>query len=136
MNDTERFNKWVSERMGHPLGVYLGINAVNELTEENKKLKQDRDNAISKMSKSWQHNSDDRPSLISDFVDMANRQFEENKQLREERERLEAAYDLYCVWVGDRVGQHAIDFNEWKVIPDYYKKWLRIVDKTNYRKEE
>ena len=86
MNDTERFNKWVSERMGHPLGVYLGINAVNELTEENKKLKQDRDNAISKMSKSWQHNSDDRPSLISDFVDMANRQFEENKQLREERE--------------------------------------------------
>lgn len=57
------------------------------------------------------------------------------KQQREEREKLEAAYDLYCVWVGDRVGHHAIDFSEWKIIPDYYKKWLRIVDKTNYRKE-
>lgn len=60
----------------------------------------------------------------------------ESPQQREERERLEAAYDLYCVWVGDRVGHHAIDFNEWKIVPDYYKKWLRIVDKTNYRKEQ
>lgn len=59
----------------------------DRLTEENKQLKQDRDNAISKMSKSWQHNSDDRPNLISDFVDMANRQFEENKQLRDSNEK-------------------------------------------------
>jgi hypothetical protein len=59
----------------------------------------------------------------------------ESPQQREGRERLEAAYDLYCAWVGDRVGYHAIDFDKWKVEPDFLNKWLRIVDKTNYRKE-
>ena len=60
----------------------------------------------------------------------------ETPKQREDRERLEAAYDLYCEWVGDRTGQHAIDFEDWKCEPDYFRKWLRIVDKTNYRKEK
>lgn len=34
MSDVEKFNKWHSGRMGHPLGVQLGKNAVVELTEE------------------------------------------------------------------------------------------------------
>ncbi|QZI87846.1 hypothetical protein SIPHO054v2_p0047 [Vibrio phage 103E44.1] len=46
-------------------------------------LEIDRENAISKMSKSWQHNASDHPDLLSRFVDMANRQFDENAELRE-----------------------------------------------------
>lgn len=46
-------------------------------------LETDRKNAISKMSKSWQHNADDYPDLLTAFVEMANRQFEERDRLRE-----------------------------------------------------
>ncbi len=31
MSDTEIFKRWHKERMGHPLGVQLGISAVKEL---------------------------------------------------------------------------------------------------------
>lgn len=59
-------------------------NDINDrLVEENAALKADRENAISKMSKSWQHNASDHPDLLSRFVSMANRQFEENAELRE-----------------------------------------------------
>lgn len=46
-------------------------------------LETDRKNAISKMSKSWQHNADDNDDLLTRFVEMANRQFEERDRLRE-----------------------------------------------------
>lgn len=46
-------------------------------------LETDRKNAISKMSKSWQHNADDNDDLLTRFVEMANRQFDERDQLRE-----------------------------------------------------
>ncbi len=34
MSDTEIFKCWHKERMGHPLGVQLGISAVKELEDE------------------------------------------------------------------------------------------------------
>ncbi|CAH9015469.1 hypothetical protein VP142E351_P0050 [Vibrio phage 142E35-1] len=46
-------------------------------------LETDRKNAISKMSKSWQHNADDNDDLLTRFVEMVNRQFEERDRLRE-----------------------------------------------------
>lgn len=39
MSNTDKFNKWHSERLGGPLGVMLGKKAVDELTEENKQLR-------------------------------------------------------------------------------------------------
>lgn len=60
----------------------------------------------------------------------------ETPQQREDRERLEAAYDLY------EESQHAIgcigydDFDFFKKSDIQVKFWLAIVDKTNYRKEK
>ncbi len=60
----------------------------------------------------------------------------ETPQQREDRERLEAAYDLY------EEAQHAIgcigydDFDFFKKSDIQVKFWLAIVDKTNYRKEK
>lgn len=59
----------------------------------------------------------------------------ETPQQREDRERLEAAYDLYCT-CNSEVGINSPSATyEWftcsKIAVDY---WLRIVDKTNYRK--
>ncbi len=69
---------------------------LHDLNEENKHLKSDRDSAISLMSKSWQHNAEDHPTLLTRFVKMANRQFEslgkqkkENAELREFLESLQ-----------------------------------------------
>lgn len=59
------------------------INNHDRMTDEIATLKQDRDSAISKMSKSWRHNASDYPNLLSEFVDMANRQFDEIAELRE-----------------------------------------------------
>ena len=59
--------------------VAHAINNHDRLVE----LETDRKNAISKMSKSWQHNADDNDDLLARFVEMANRQFEERDQLRE-----------------------------------------------------
>lgn len=62
----------------------------------------------------------------------------ETPQQREERERLEAAYDLYCEWMVDG----NIQSDEVRTIEEFinYKNclsdWLRIVDKTNYRKQD
>ncbi len=59
----------------------------------------------------------------------------ETKQQREDRERLEAAYDLY------ESAQHEIDcigydsFELFKKSEVQVKFWLAIVDKTNYRKD-
>lgn len=52
----------------------------------------------------------------------------ENQQQREDRERLEAAYDLYVTWRGEK--PEALDtFKRCN-----HDNWLAIVDKTNYRK--
>ncbi|CAM0014447.1 hypothetical protein VPHK375_0082 [Vibrio phage K375] len=61
----------------------------------------------------------------------------ETPQQREDRERLEAAYDLYRT-CNSEVGFNTVNATyEWfvcsKIAVDY---WLRIVDKTNYRKEK
>ncbi len=41
MTEAQLFKKWHSERMGHPIGVHLGINAVAELEKEIAKLKRE-----------------------------------------------------------------------------------------------
>ena len=40
MSHTEAFNKWYSERMGHPFAVQLGKSAVDELQQENAELRE------------------------------------------------------------------------------------------------
>lgn len=42
MSDAAIFNRWHKERMGHPLGVQLGISAAKELEAENAKLKAEK----------------------------------------------------------------------------------------------
>ncbi|AUR91255.1 hypothetical protein NVP1158O_28 [Vibrio phage 1.158.O._10N.261.45.E12] len=60
----------------------------------------------------------------------------ETPQQREERERLEAAYDLFAEWQLD--GQTPIDtirgFESFSKDKATVSDWLRVVDKTNYRK--
>jgi hypothetical protein len=51
----------------------------------------------------------------------------ETEQQREDRQRLEAAYDLYCEWRGE---MHE-SFYAFKRCN--HDNWLSIVDKTNYR---
>lgn len=53
---------------------------------------------------------------------------------REERERLEAAYDLYCV-VADSDGGKPSKFEDWSSLKYAVKSFLAIVDKTGYRKD-
>jgi hypothetical protein len=62
-------------------------------------------------------------------------EYDETTQQREERERLEAAYDLYLAWLGDSNLEHAFPFVEWKGEPNWRNKWLRVLNLTNYRKE-
>lgn len=57
----------------------------------------------------------------------------ETPEQRNERERLEAAYDLCCLY-GHNDFESAEDFNKYH--PSLAEKWLLIVDKTGYRKEE
>ncbi|AUR98034.1 hypothetical protein NVP1246O_27 [Vibrio phage 1.246.O._10N.261.54.E10] len=52
----------------------------------------------------------------------------ETPQQREDRERLEAAYDLYCTWRGEKPAS----FEDFKRCN--HDNWLAIVRKTNYRK--
>lgn len=60
----------------------------------------------------------------------------ETPEEREDRERLEAAYDLYCDFtnsnVVDATCMSSYDFERSLVLP----KWLTVVDKTGYRKKE
>lgn len=46
MKHTEAFNKWYSERMGHPFAVKLGKNAVDELQQENAELREHLSNLV------------------------------------------------------------------------------------------
>ncbi len=56
---------------------------------------------------------------------------DETPQQREDRERLEAAYELCCTY-GNNDFETANDFKQFH--PTLCDKWLAIVDKTNYRK--
>ena len=58
----------------------------------------------------------------------------ETKKQREDRERLEAAYDLFvCASDGDVAVNP--NLKDWESkYPSVLKMWLRVVDKTNYRK--
>jgi hypothetical protein len=60
----------------------------------------------------------------------------ETQQQREDRERLEAAYDLYC-YVSERSGRapFSIEYFTRSNEHCYKDEYLAIVDKTNYRKE-
>ncbi len=49
-------------------------------------LKKDRSSAISLMSKSWRHGAEDRPMILTSFVEMANKQFESLAKLNQEGE--------------------------------------------------
>lgn len=52
----------------------------------------------------------------------------ETEDQRNKRERLEAAYDLYCTL---NAGHSVVEFDRFK---GTCRNWLRVVDKTNYRK--
>ena len=58
----------------------------------------------------------------------------ETPEQKAERERLEAAYDLYCECVIHGNGG-PIGFETFKSSRIVNLTWLRIVDKTNYRKQ-
>ncbi|AUR81997.1 hypothetical protein NVP1017O_28 [Vibrio phage 1.017.O._10N.286.55.C11] len=57
----------------------------------------------------------------------------ETPQQREGRERLEAAYDLYCIMCGIE-GYAKFDLTDFSKTKKDSAVWLAIVDKTNYRK--
>jgi hypothetical protein len=46
MSDTEIFKRWHKERMGHPLGVQLGISAVKELEAQIEKMKDEKEKLL------------------------------------------------------------------------------------------
>lgn len=53
----------------------------------------------------------------------------ETQEQKAERERVEAAYDLYCTC---GIQHETVSFKEFQ--DEYYDAWLAIVDKTGYRK--
>ena len=57
----------------------------------------------------------------------------ETQEQREERERLEAAYDLYCLRCDAIKWSAKYSFDEFKEEDDAVNGWLAVVDKTNYR---
>ncbi|CAM0104127.1 hypothetical protein MYOV065v1_p0045 [Vibrio phage PS15B.2] len=60
-------------------------------------------------------------------------EYDESPQQREERERLEAAKELYRVYVTAWGNQPYVSFDS--LDPKNTEAFLRLVDKTNYRKE-
>lgn len=56
----------------------------------------------------------------------------ETPEQKAERERLEAAYDLYCYAIEDNLIPVSIDEFKGSKLEH---PWLRVVDKTNYRKQ-
>lgn len=58
----------------------------------------------------------------------------ETPQQREDRERLEAAYDLFSIFKKICGVMEFVDFDKWKDTQPI-DSWLAVVDKTNYRKE-
>ncbi len=62
------------------------VEEIAELKDSVDSLKKDRSSAISLMSKSWQHGAEDRPMILTSFVEMANKQFELLAKLNQEGE--------------------------------------------------
>lgn len=59
---------------------------------------------------------------------------QESPEAKEERERLEAAYDLYCLWGNtETIDATLLSMRAFNELP-LSKKWLAIADKTGYRK--
>ncbi|AUG84880.1 hypothetical protein Athena1_0031 [Vibrio phage Athena1] len=56
----------------------------------------------------------------------------ESPEQKTERERLEAAYDLYC----SAIGESACMYQAFLVSPVLLGIWCKVVDKTGYRKEQ
>ncbi|EGR0073146.1 TPA: hypothetical protein NIK62_000111 [Vibrio cholerae] len=72
----------------------------------------------------WRHNTIETSEY--DF-----RKLESQQQL-EVRERIEAAYALYCEsLIGE--DEETVSFDEFKEFKNRLRQWLRIVDKTGYR---
>ena len=67
-------------------------------------------------------------------VDLVKFRKPETPQQREDRERLEAAYDLYLIRCHAVNQPITYEFHEFKLEPDAKNGWLAVVDKTNYRK--
>lgn len=76
-------------------------------------------------------NQDDDPQCFS--IEVLNKPETEAEAERVERERLEAAYDLYCTALSENKDEIK-SFDHFKNYK-YKCGWLAIVDKTNYRKE-
>lgn len=57
----------------------------------------------------------------------------ETPQQRENRERLEASYDLYCLRCDAIEWKSKYSFDEFQKEEDAVNGWLSVVDKTNYR---
>ena len=57
----------------------------------------------------------------------------ESPEDKEERERMESAYDLYCEWCV-AMGYPKFSFNEFKNSEKDRAGMLAVVDKTKYRK--
>ncbi len=67
------------------------------------------------------------------WVEVAKLSKPETPQQREDRERLEAAYDLYSIDFKNS-GHESFNYNQF-IKDDYMRNfWIAIVDKTNYRK--
>lgn len=59
----------------------------------------------------------------------------ETPEQKAERERLESAYDLYCLWGNtESIDATLLSMHAFNELP-LSKKWLAIVDKTGYRKQ-
>ena len=71
------------------------------------------------------------------WVEVAKLSKPETKQQREDRERLEAAYDLYLAfWSASKSSIILVSYNEFSSRGNSdLKHFLAVVDKTNYRKE-
>lgn len=76
-------------------------------------------------------NQDDDPQCFS--IEVLNKP--ETEAERVERERLEAAYDLYCEFTNSSQEDATCMSMYGFKMSQVQRKWLAIVDKTNYRKE-
>ena len=57
----------------------------------------------------------------------------ETQEQREDREKLEAAYDLYCLRCDTSKWKNKYSFDEFQKEGGAVNGWLAVVDKTNYR---
>lgn len=73
MSKAEKFMEWHKSRMGHNIGVMLGIEAVNELTEENAKLREVLYDVMECVNQdSWNTRCDDAKQLLTELKEQNN----------------------------------------------------------------